>query len=54
MFDPVYIISAEQRYQDLLREAEAERMVRRAGPAQAMRPLLCLVGFVLALMLVAS
>ncbi|MCL6431098.1 MAG: hypothetical protein K6V36_09585 [Anaerolineae bacterium] len=54
MFDPVYIISAEQRYEDLLREAEAERLARSAGPARAMRPVLGLAGILLALALMAS
>lgn len=54
MFDPVYIISAEQRYKDLLREAEAERLARSAGPARAMRPFLGLAGILFALALRAS
>jgi len=33
MFEPALIYGAQARYEDLLREAEAERLLRRAGPA---------------------
>jgi hypothetical protein len=39
MFEPVVVVSAEARYRDLLREAEAERAAKLAGPAEAKRPL---------------
>lgn len=31
MFDPIVIVSAEARYQDLLREAQNERRGKRPG-----------------------
>ena len=44
MFEPVVIYSAEARYEDLLREAEAERLLKHARVPGVLVSLLVALG----------
>jgi hypothetical protein len=44
MFEQMVVVHAEERYRDMLREAEKERLVRGLRPARGLARLLVALG----------